>query len=57
MTIKKHLIELTEEKLFEILVEDETPNQIILALHKLYKKNSVISKNMIGTFRMETNKL
>jgi hypothetical protein len=48
---------LTEEKLFEIMVEDETPNQIIFALYKLYKNISIISKSMVGTFRMETNRL
>jgi len=32
------MIELAEEKLFEILVEDENPNQILFALYKLLKK-------------------
>jgi hypothetical protein len=48
---------LREEKFFEILVEDETPNQIIFALYNLSKNNSIISKYMVGTFRMETNRL
>jgi len=48
---------LTEENLFEILVEDETLNQIIFAVYKLYKNNSIISQNMVGTLRMETNRL